>query len=229
MKTISRTGLVGALLLASGIAHADLSANIGWASEYHFRGIFQKNSSASAGIDYEAGGFYVGTWAADVDNGCTEIAIGDAVETVCADGLEVDLYFGYGASVGDVDLSIGYTGYFYTGDFDDTYQEINLGAGFGVVSLDVAIGQWDAFSEPTEDYIYYALTFEGESGLYATLGGFAQDFDGEYLEVGYGTTVAEIDLGAAVIFANDDLVGWYNGGESDTSLIFTIGKSFDLN
>ena len=229
MKTISRTGLVGALLLASGIAHADLSANIGWASEYHFRGIFQKNSSASAGLDYEAGGFYVGTWAADVDNGCTDIEVEDTVETVCADGLEVDLYFGYGASVGDVDLSIGYTGYFYTGDFDDTYQEINLGAGFGVVSLDVAIGQWDAFSDPKQDYVYYALTFEGESGLYATLGGFSRDFEGEYLEVGYGTTVAEIDLGAAVIFANDDLIGWYNGGESDTSLIFTIGKSFDLN
>jgi uncharacterized protein (TIGR02001 family) len=224
MKTISKTGLVGALLLASGLAHADLSANIGWASEYHFRGIFQKTSSASAGLDYEAGGFYAGTWAADVDNGCTTTPI--TQEVSCADGLEVDLYFGYGASVGDVDLSVGYTGYFYTGDFDDTYQEINLGAGFGVVSLDVAIGQWDAFSEPTQDYIYYALTFAGESGLYATLAGFSQDFEGEYLEVGYGTTVteAEIDLGISLIFANDDLIG-----EADESLIFTIGKSFDLN
>jgi uncharacterized protein (TIGR02001 family) len=226
MKTISKTGLVGALLLASGLAHADLSANIGWASEYHYRGIFQKTSSASAGIDYEAGGFYVGTWAADVDNGCSEIDGEDGVETICADGMEVDLYFGYGASVGDVDLSVGYTGYFYTGDFDDTYQEINLGAGFGVVSLDVAIGQYDNFDGPTLDYTYYALTFAADNGLYATLAGFSQDFEGEYLEVGYGTTVteAEIDLGISLIFANDDLIG-----EADESLIFTIGKSFDLN
>ena len=36
-------------------------------------------------------------------------------------------------------------------------------------------------------------------------------------------TIAEIDFGLSVIFANDDLVG-----EADESLIFTIGKSFDL-
>jgi uncharacterized protein (TIGR02001 family) len=223
MKTISKTGLVGALLLASGIAQADVSANIGWASEYHFRGILQKVSSASAGLDFESGGFYAGTWAADVDNGCFFDDVTE--ETFCADGLEVDLYLGYGASVGDVDLSVGYTGYFYTGDFDDTYQEINLGAGFGVVSLDVAVGQYDNFDGPTLDYTYYALTFAGDSGLYATLGGFSQDFEGEYLELGYGGTFtdAEIDLGVALIFANDDLIG-----EADESLIFTIGKAFDL-
>ena len=224
MKTISKTGLVGALLLASGLAHADLSANIGWASEYHFRGIFQKTSSASAGLDYEAGGFYVGTWAADVDNGCFLDA--ETEETFCADGLEVDLYAGYGASVGDVDLSVGVTGYFYTGDFDDTYKEINLGAGFGMLSLDVAIGEYDNFDGPTLDYTYYALTLAAENGLYATVAGFSRDFEGEYLELGYGKTVteAEIDLGISLIFANDDLIG-----EADESLIFTIGKSFDLN
>lgn len=219
MKTLIKTSLVGALLALSGIAQADVSANIGWASEYHYRGIFQKTSSASAGLDYESGGLYAGTWAADVDNGC------DSETGECSDGMEVDLYFGYGASVGDVDLSIGYTGYFYTGDFDDTYQEVNLGAGFGAVSLDVAVGQYDNFDGPTQDYTYYALTFAAENGLYATVAGFSQDFEGEYLELGYGTTVtdAEIDLGISVILANDDLIG-----EADESLIFTIGKSFDL-
>jgi hypothetical protein len=166
----------------------------------------QKNSSASGGIDYESGGFYVGTWAADV-----------------GDGLEVDGYLGYAASVGEIDLSIGYTGYFYTGDFDDTYQEINLGTAYGPFSLDVAVGTYDNFDGPTQDYTFYALTLAGESGLYGTLGSFSQDFDGEYLELGYGATVAEIDFGVAVIFANDDLVG-----NDEESIVFTIGKSFDL-
>ena len=103
------------LLLMTTTAQADLTGNLGYMSEYHFRGILQKVSSVSGGLDYESGGFYVGTWAADV-----------------GDGLEVDGYFGYGADVGDVSLSVGYTGYFYTGDFDDTYQEINLGAGIGI-------------------------------------------------------------------------------------------------
>ena len=176
-------------MLASGFAQADWSANLGYASEYHYRGIFQKNSSASGGVDYETGGFYAGTWAADV-----------------GDGLEVDGYFGYGADVGDVSLSVGYTGYFYTGDFDDTYQEINLGAGFGLLSLDVAVGEYENFSGPTQDYTYYALTLE-KDGFYGKYAGFSQDFEGNYFELGYGTTVSDIDLGIVLLFSDSDLVG----------------------
>jgi uncharacterized protein (TIGR02001 family) len=205
MKTYLQTGVLLGLLTVTGVAQADWSANLGYASEYHYRGILQKNSSANGGIDYEAGGFYAGTWAADV-----------------GDGLEVDLYGGYGADVGDVSLSVGFTGYYYTGDFDDTYQEINLGAGFGLLSLDVAVGQYDNFTGPTADYTYYALTLE-KDGFYGKYAGFGQDFDGEYFEFGYGATVAEIDLGLALIFANDDLVG-----DAEESIVFTISKSFDL-
>ncbi|MEJ2127805.1 MAG: TorF family putative porin [Woeseiaceae bacterium] len=205
MKSILQTGLAALLALASATASAEWSANLGFASEYYYRGIFQESTSANGGIDFEKNGFYAGTWAADV-----------------GDGLEVDGYFGYGFTAGAVDLSVGYTGYFYTGDFDDTYQEINLGAAAGLFSFDVAVGQYDNFDGPTLDYTYYAVTFE-KSGFYGKVGGFAQDFDGEYLEVGYGTTVAEIDLGVTAIFSNEDLVG-----ESDEALIFTVGKSFDL-
>lgn len=205
MKTFLRTSLFAALLTIAGVAQADWSANIGFASEYYYRGIFQESSSASAGIDYENNGFYVGSWAADV-----------------GDGLEVDGYFGYGADVGDVSLSVGFTGYYYTGDFDDTYQEINLGAAFGIFSLDVAVGEYDNFDGPTLDYTYYALTAE-KNGFYAKYAGFSQDAEGEYLEVGYGTTVADIDLGVSLIFSNEDLVG-----EDDEAIVFTIGKAFDL-
>jgi uncharacterized protein (TIGR02001 family) len=205
MKSILQTGLAALLALASATASAEWSANLGFASEYYYRGIFQESTSANGGIDFEKNGFYAGTWAADV-----------------GDGLEVDGYFGYGFTAGAVDLSVGYTGYFYTGDFDDTYQEINLGAAAGLFSFDVAVGQYDNFDGPTLDYTYYAVTFE-KSGFYGKVGGFAQDFEGEYLEVGYGTTVAEIDLGVTAIFSNEDLVG-----ESDEALIFTVGKSFDL-
>ena len=207
MKITTKYFIAVATLLACSLAQADFSANLGYASEYHYRGIFQKNSSASGGIDFESGGFSAGTWAADV-----------------GDGLEVDGYFGYGTSVGEIDLSIGYTGYFYTGDFDDTYQEINLGTAVGPLSLDVAVGEYENFDGPTLDYTYYALTLANEAGLYGKVAGFSQDFEGEYLELGYGTTIAEIDLGVAAIFANDDLVG-----EAEESIVFTVGKSFDIN
>ena len=204
--TARKTAFVAIALLSSGLAQAQFSANVGWASEYHFRGILQKVSSASGGLDYESGGFYVGTWAADV-----------------GDGLEVDGYFGYAGEVEDFGYSIGFTGYYYTGDFDDTYQEINLGGSYGPLSLDVAIGEYDNFTGPTLDYTFAALTLASENGFYGTYGTFSQDADGDYLELGYGTTIAEIDLGVALILANDDLIG-----DDDESLLFSLGKSFDL-
>ena len=124
MKFLLKSGLLATLLAISGIANAEWSANLGFMSEYYYRGIFQESTSANAGVDYENNGFFAGTWAADV-----------------GDGIEVDGFFGYGFAAGAVDLSVGYTGYFYTGDFDDTYQEINLGAALGLFSLDVAVGQ----------------------------------------------------------------------------------------
>ena len=205
MRTLLRTTLIGSLLAISSMAQAELTANAGFASEYYYRGIFQESSSASGGLDFESGGFYVGTWAADV-----------------GDGLEVDGYAGYGGEAGDFSYSVGFTGYYYTGDFDDTYQEINLGGGYGMVSLDVALGEYDNFNGPTQDYTYYALTVENK-GFYGKYAGFSRDFEGEYVELGYGTTVAKIDVGVALIFSNKDLVG-----ENDEAVVITVGKSFDI-
>ena len=203
--------LLSSLLLTAFSASADWSANIGWASDYYYRGIFQKSSSASAGLDYGKGGFYAGTWVADVDG-----AFGS--------GLEVDGYFGYGGSVGDFSYGVGFTGYYYTGDFDDTYQEINLNAGYGWLTIDAAIGEYENFDGPQQSYQYYAFTLE-KNGLYGKYGVFQDEASGDYFEVGYNTTVSEIDLGLYLLVSDEQL----GGGESNEALVFTIGKSFDLN
>lgn len=202
---IRKPALAVMTLLIISTAQAELSGNLGFANDYHYRGIFQASSSVNGGLDVEKNGFFAGTWAADVK-----------------DGLEIDGYFGYGGEIGQFGYTVGYTGYFYTGDFDDTYQEINLGASYGIFALDVAVGEYDNFDGPTQDYTYYALTLE-KNGFYGKYAGFSQDFAGEYFEAGFSTTVADIDLGIAAIFANEDL-----SGSSDESLILTIGKSFDL-
>ena len=205
--TFKKSAFIAFTLFTSGLAHAGWSANLGYASDYYYRGIFQAGSSPSGGVDYEEGGFYAGVWTADVK-----------------DGLEVDGYFGYGGEINEFGYSVGYTGYFYTGDFDDTYQEINLGGSYGFLTVDYAIGEYDNFGSPKADYGYYALTFE-KDGFYGKYAGFSNDFTGEYFEAGYGTTVAGLDLGVILLFNDSDLSGT---GESDESLIFTIGKSFDL-
>lgn len=205
-------GLAAALLLASNSAGAvDLSANIGFSSEYIYRGIPQKSSSAFGGLDLAAGGFYAGTWAADV-----------------GDGIEIDYYAGYGFEAGDFSFSVGGTYYDYTGDFDDVYQEVNLSAGWLWFTVDAAIGQYENFDGPTLDYEFYSLTVE-RSGFYGKVGTFEKDFDGTYYEAGYGNTLAIqdtdlIDYAVAVIHSESGLLG----GASDTNLTLTISKSFSM-
>ena len=189
----------------------DLSANLGYNSEYIFRGIPQKTSSAMGGLDLEAGGFYAGTWAADV-----------------GDGLEVDFYGGYGFDLGPVSLGVGGTIYTYTDDFDDTYQEVNLSAGFSIFTFDAAIGTYDNFDGPELDYQFYSLTAE-YAGFWGKIGTFEDDFDGSYYEVGYGNTFTWedtdiLDYAATIIYSDSTLLG----GDSDTNFVFTLSKTFDL-
>ena len=210
MKTICKTGLVAALLAVSASANAGWSTNLGFASDYYFRGIFQKSASASGGFDYESdAGFYVGTWVADVG--------GD----IAGDGLEVDLYGGFAGSAGDFSYGIGYTGYYYTGEFDDTYQEVNLSIGYGWLTIDAAIGEYDAPLE-TLDYQFYSATIE-HNGFWGQYGTFQDDFEGDYVQLGYDFELAKIDLGVSLLVTDDNAVG-----ENEEALIFTIGKSFDL-
>ncbi|ANO49968.1 TorF family putative porin [Woeseia oceani] len=203
-KTI-RSGLLPALLLLASTAQAELSANAGWVSDYYYRGLMQHSSSASAGIDYTEGGFYAGTWGADV-----------------GDGMEVDGYFGWDGEYEDFTFGAGFTGYYYTGDFDDTYQEVNLRFGYGIFSAEYAVGEYENFDGPTQDYGYYALTLE-KDGLYGKYAGFNKDFDGDYLEFGYGFSVAELDLSIALIVADDPVTS-----DTDEALIFGIGKTFQI-
>ena len=201
-----------ALSSTTAFAEGEVSYNIGFASEYYYRGILQKDSSASAGVDYTNGGFYVGAWTADV-----------------GDGVEVDGYFGYGIETeSGFSASLGFTGYYYTGEFDDTYEEINLNLGYGMVGLEYSVGEWDGFGADA-DYDFLALTIAGDSGFYGTYGTFGDDFDGDYIEVGYGTTIAEVDVGVALIYNSDELSDELDSSGRPTegeAVIFTIGKSF---
>jgi uncharacterized protein (TIGR02001 family) len=207
--------LVLLLTLATVSAPAmavDLSANIGYNSQYIFRGIPQSTSSAMGGLDLEAGGFYLGTWGADV-----------------GDGLEIDYYGGYGFEVGEFNFGVGGTIYTYTDDFDDTYMEVNLSAGWKFLTFDAAIGEYDNFGGPTLNYQFYSVTAEYE-GFYGRVGMFADDFDGNYYEAGYGGTLTVqdtdwFDYAFAVIYSDSTLLG----GDSDTNFVFTLSKTFDLN
>ena len=205
-----------ALLAPIGAAaqEAEVSANAGFVSQYFYRGSLQKTSSASAGLDVGFGALSLGTWLADV-----------------GDGAEIDLYGSVGVDVGEGSLSVGGTAYLYTGKFDDTYFEANLGAGYGPLSVEFSIGQYENSGAGTQDYWFLGVTAEHE-GFYGTVAGFGADFTGNYGEVGYGFSAAELDWTISGILNDSDLSGLADGDGSPTSgltLVFGVSKTFGLN
>ena len=215
-KQLGVLGVAGLTLtlLAPVTAEAQsVSANAGWVSEYFYRGIAQETSSASAGLDLSAGPVSVGTWLADV-----------------GDGTEVDLFGSVGFEAQEFSLSFGGTAYLYTGEFDDTYLEANINAGYGPVSYEFSFGQYANFTGPTLDYWFTGVTVENE-GFYGKIAGFGGDFSGNYGEVGYGFSAAELDFSVAGILSDSTLSGLSDGANLPTpglTMIFGIGKTFEF-
>ena len=221
MRTIGIAAIGFVLLAPIGVSaqEVEVSANAGWVSQYYYRGIKQKTSSASAGLDVAAGPVGVGVWAADV-----------------GDGAEVDLYGSVGAEFGEGSVSLGGTAYLYTGQFDDTYLEANLGAGYGPLSVEFSIGQYENFADPSYEYFFVGVTAEHE-GFFATIGGHGNNSDGNYKsqgnygEVGYGFSAADLDMTISGIVNDKDLSGLSDGSGDPTAgvtLVFGVSKSFSF-
>ena len=60
------------------------------------------------------------------------------------------------------------------------------------MSVEFSIGQYENFGADTLDYWFAGVTAE-HKGFSATVGGFGNDFTGNYGEVGYGFSAAELD------------------------------------
>jgi uncharacterized protein (TIGR02001 family) len=230
MKTVSKSLVLGSVLAASMVSSAamagSLTGNIGLTSDYIFRGIDQgSGATASGGVDYDFGnGLAVGTWLADVTA-----------------GIEYDLYGSYSGEASGFSYSVGFTTYRYTNDlFDSTYNEVNLGAGFGPISIEYSFGTnkkndpalWvlAGIDKPETDYSFAAITYE-QGGFSATYGSFGKDADGSYIELAYGMEVGGFDTGVSLISADKDISGMTDGdgkASDDISMVFNLGKSFDL-
>ena len=238
-KVSAVAAVMVSVLAPAGIsAQAEITANAGWLSQYYYRGIPQKLSSASAGLDVATDIFSAGTWAADV-----------------GDGAEVDLYAGVAYDVTDmVNLSLGGTGYFYTGEFDVTYLEANVGVGVGPISIEWSFGQ-HKYDPDAAKYSFLGITAE-QNGLFATVGTFSENLDsfsdafsdmftfkmedlpatagihGQYLEAGYGFTAGDLDWVISGIWNDSEFSGEVNADDEPTNeLTFVLGvsKTFNLN
>lgn len=205
--------LAGALAVGASAARAQevgVEANVGFVSDYIFRGIEQAKSSASAGLDVSAGKLSLGTWAADVDT-----------------GNEVDLYGSIAFESGAFSGSIGGTGYFYTSGFDNTYLEGNAELAYGPVSASFAYGTHDV--EPSVNY-WFAGVSVSQKGFTATVGHFDYDDDpassGNFGVLAYDVSLGEyLDLNISWVLSDEDLSGNPRG---DNTLVFGLSKTFTV-
>jgi hypothetical protein len=227
MKKLISFALAAAVLVPlSADAQTSVTANAGWQSQYYYRGILQKTSSASAGLNVAAGNVSAGTWAADV-----------------GEGAEVDLFGGVSLPLGEsATVSLGGTGYFYTGEFDNTYLEGNLGIGLGLVSLAAALGTYDDGNDTK--YFYLGIT-AAQNGFFGTIGtiaansafgdalsdAFDPDLGGQYLQAGYGFSAADMDFSISGLW-NDSLLSDASDSVGDPThemtLIFGVTKVFTI-
>jgi uncharacterized protein (TIGR02001 family) len=138
----------------SSEARAELSANIGVVSNYYFRGFSESDDGAAVqgGLDWESPtGFYVGTWASNVD-------FGDDTS------YELDLYLGF---ANELDNGLGYDiGYLYyaypdapgSADFGEIYGELSYSL-FSVGAAYVVNDSDDSALESGDVYYYAGVDF----------------------------------------------------------------------
>ncbi len=161
MNQFAKSMVATALLAATGVAQAELSANIGVSSNYYFRGVTQTDDAAavSGGLDWaHESGVYIGTWMSNVDFGGKE-------------DVEIDFYGGFGGDIGDTglgyDVSIWY--YWYPGAGGDQqggeldYTEVSGSLSFGPVTGTIAYtvdSEFDGDGPFVDGDIYYGASVD---------------------------------------------------------------------
>lgn len=117
--------------------------------------------------------------------------------------------------------------------FDKDYDEINIGVGYAQgdfsASLDYSIGEHENFCGAEDnDYDIATLTLDYK-GAYVTFGtyGISEDDEdkgepeGDYVEVGYATTINDIDFAVYLVDSDEDI-------DDETRLGMSVSYGFGL-
>ena len=140
MNRLTASGLAAALTLATPLAQADITGNIGVVSKYVLRGISNTASGSAendgtavqGGLDWShASGLYAGYWGSNLDYVTT--SPGGTANSV--NGVENDLYAGYKAKMGSVTLNLGAIYYYYLNMDEGNAVELVAAVGAGPVTL----------------------------------------------------------------------------------------------
>ncbi len=164
LASIGLTNTVQAQTSSTSAPEFKYTFNLGFASDYVFRGYSQtaRRGSASGGVDITYGKFYAGALASSVHFGR------DILDNSNIAAAEIDLYAGYKPVVGPVTFDIGAIVYAYPGQVSgDTRSFQNLNYVEGKLGASGDIWKGGTLSATA----YYSPTYQAASGSVATFEG----------------------------------------------------------
>lgn len=192
--------LIGALTMP---ALASVSANVGFATDYIWRGMTQtgEEPAISGGFDYaDDSGIYAGIWGSNVN--FSEGA-----------GSELDVYFGYAFETDSgIGIDISYVDFIYPGDTGLDFQEIGIALSYEDLGFGYYAGQ-----DGSPDYMDLSYLFGDISFSYG-------DYDtfGSNILVSYGFGCGEYECS----FAYSDFSADSEDFMDEDALVFAVGASF---
>ena len=165
---VAGAALAATMTMSASVAQAGWSANVGFVTDYRFRGVSQNDESIAlqGGFDYAwDNGFYVGVWASSID-------FQDAGAGGDNSSLEVDLYGGYGGDIGDTGISydVGLLRYIYpnqtnaASDYDTTEIYGSLSYSYFTASL-AHSSSLDFLAADDGTYVNLAADYEFDNGI----------------------------------------------------------------
>lgn len=215
---------VAALTVAAPVAAAELSANVGVASNYLWRGVTQSGDDAaiSGGLDVGFGpGFYAGTWTS---------SLGDNTSN-----YELDLYGGFAAEAGPVSYDVGVIHYAYpVGDVELDFTEVYGSLGFSLFTATLAYTV-DTEADVADDNDLYAslaadVPIRDDLSVGVLVGNY--DFDApaaeDYTHYQVSLTKSTGEFGDFTFAVDQNDLEDTGAGEDDPRVWVSWSKGFDL-
>jgi uncharacterized protein (TIGR02001 family) len=206
-KPLSLSILISSSLLAVPSAMAELSGNVGFSSNYLWRGVTQSNdlSAISGGIDYSEGGLYAGTWTSSLGGG----------------DYELDLYAGYGGEMDSISYDVGIISYQYPVG-ETSFEEAYVNGSVGMIDVGLAY-TFGADGVGTEGDLYLSVgantSVGNDVGVGLTYGSYDFDTGTDYTH--FAVTLSKGDF-AFGIEKND-----MSGGDQ-ARVVASWSQSFEL-
>ena len=214
-----------AAALNSGAALAEISGNVGIASNYIWRGMTQTvdQSAVSGGLDYgHDSGLYAGLWVSNVDF------------SGLGDGYENDYYLGFAGKAGEVGYDVGLITYAYPVTPEFNFTEFYVSASFGSVKLGVNQTIDNAHGNEggvfAEDDMYVSVSADITDSISVYAGNYSFDATGAdiYDYSHYGISVSKDDFTFAIDKNDADDPAAFDESTDNMRMTVSWSKKFGL-